>query len=227
MDKRGKSEDNKEKRKAKRALSVLLDDLKKIHDTYDKIKDINDKIETLRSIVKEYDVYLRPQDRAALEDAMKFTDTSPDGIKNTLEALKIAVKNAKNVLPGPIVSAGVVGISIAVLVVMVAVTTYVALMGTLSVTNDGCQVISAVQQFTQIPSIASGETKKIPVPKVQVSIESTSNMIELYSSIGSLSMPIPDRVIDVQLDAKSISGIKTSVNFGDGIEHHLTIICKS
>ncbi len=105
---------------------------------------------------------------------------------------------------------------------------------TIEIQNLGCSPLSVPAELPfKIPGISlptqpivSGTPGFITIPKLTVSVRSTSSSISatVLGQTGSYSLPA--RVTSVRFDDQSLLNQNTTLRLGDSSNHHLTIECK-
>ncbi|MEW6043725.1 MAG: hypothetical protein AB1608_05635 [Thermoproteota archaeon] len=220
-------------------MLLKLEKKEKILKTSSDIKDWNDILHDLHAILKEYDDFLPAEVRDTLSKLAQITDTSPDMMRPSYEAMKTGLEQATNTIP--IVSAG--GLSsklialIAVAVVLSGGAAYVATSGTahLYITNNNCATLNILDMPVPIPGItindsfiSAGNTGRIDIVAMSVILDSTDRTnLELRSTLApdGISIQLPNNVQEITLNGVGIFGTQYEANFEKNQDYNFVVSC--
>lgn len=229
-------DEKKEKKRARKALVVLLSKVKVSCGTFKDAEDWYGFIKQYADpLVKEFDQTLPSGFKDSYKKVKSLVDPSKEGIIEACKLLQSDLAKVIKQLPAGSVFSGIIksvfivgavgaGLTIAYLNYnLVKITIY----------NKGCQTINpSVYSYVKIPGlvlpsspIENGGEGVVKLPPLKFEINISGNNINLSAFKMNLNFNF-SRNIDLVFDGESLMVGKTQLDLGKSKEHKLEVICR-
>lgn len=230
------SKDKKEKKRARKALLILLSKVKVSCGTFRDAQEWYGFIKQhVDPVVKEFDQTLPGGFKDNYQKVKSLIDPSKEGIIEACKLLQSDLAKVIKTLPSGSVMSGLIKGVFIVGVVAAGVT--IAYLNynlvKINIFNKGCQPINpSVYSYIKIPGlvlpsipIENGGSGVIKLPPVKFAVNALGSNINLSAFNLNLNFSLRGD-IDLVFNGKSLLSKSTEVDLGRSKEHQLEVICR-
>jgi len=235
-------ENKKEKRKARKALVLLLGKLRKKCGTF---KDAQEWFTFIKHnvdpVIDQFKDTIPSDSLNALEKAKHLTHKTKDAVNHACNNLQWNVEKVIKLLPAgsPLVPLIVAGVALTTGLGAAAALYLNVKMTTISIKNNGCDTIMPVTYIPiKIPGLSlfnepivdggTGTIKLLPIP---VTVDA-SQRGSISVGVSAVTMPIPSgenvaaAASSITFDGVELLGEKTTLNLANRPSHEIVITCR-
>lgn len=235
-------ENKKEKRKARKALVLLLGKLRKKCGSF---KDAQEWLTFIKHhvdpILSEFKESIPTDSLHALEKANHLTHQTKDAVNQACNNLQWNVEKVIKLLPAgsPLVPLMIAGVALTGGVFAAAALYLNAKTTTIIIRNNGCDTIIPVTYIpikipglslftTPIPNGGTGTIKLLPIP---ITVDA-SQKASISLGVGGVTIPVPggedisDAASSITFDGEELLGEKTTLNLAKRPSHEVIITCR-
>src|SRR3989338_14217 len=194
-------EDNKEKKKARKALVLLLGKLRKKCGTYQSVNDWLSYVkQELDPIITEFKAQIPQDSLKALENAKHVASFSKEAVNQACNNLKLNIEKIIKILPAssPLIPSILVAVGLTAGIGAAAAFYLNAKAVSINIKNNGCDIIKPVTYVpVKLPELSlfadpilDGGTQTIKLLPIPVTVNATQTGTILVR-VSGLSIPLP------------------------------------
>ncbi len=232
------------RRRARKAFVAFLKRLRSRSNALRTVDDVYEIFKELRGLLDEYGKDIPSDCYQNLQDAMRVTDASREGINATVNAIEFQMEHVCKLLPaGGATGAIVTGVVVAIALVIGGTVTYLnANAVDLVIRNQGCKPIpfsvgisplldkalSLVGVNLPNRPVPTNGSQTMTLPPITIEIDATQpgRYVLGIAGIGA-PLPIPDRELQsLTFDGKPIMGQRVTIDLRSQAQHELVITCR-
>lgn len=235
-------EDNIEKKKARKALVLLLGKLRKKCGTYQSVNDwLSFAKQELDPILTEFTAQIPPDSLKALENAKHITSFSKEAVNQACNNLQLNIEKIIKILPAgsPLVSPILVAVGLTAGISAVAALYLNTKAVLINIKNNGCDTIKPVTYIpVKLPGLSlfnepinDGGTQTIKLLPIPITVNAAQTGT-IFVRISGISIPVPggesitNAASSITFDGQELLGKETGLNLGNSDTHNLVITCR-
>ena len=234
-------EDKVEKKKARKALILLLGKLRKKCGTYQSVNDWLVFVkQELDPIITEFKAQIPPDSLKALENAKHITSFSKEAVNQACNNLQLNIEKIIKILPAssPLIPPILVAVGLTAGIGAAAALYLNAKAVSINIKNNRCDTIKPVTYVpVKLPGLSlfadpilDGGTQTIKLLPIPVTVNATQTGTILIR-ISGLSIPLPgteniSAASSITFDGEELLGKETALNLGKSAAHNLIITCR-